>query len=482
MTVLSAVPQDFFERVSKLHEELTLAKCDFLAVEHLNEAINENWMVACSGGADSILALLITFAAFPSARKNLTVLHYNHLLRGRESDQDNEFVRGIANLLKVNFHSKSNQCPIKTDEGTLREQRRDFFCDSMRKFNGRVLIQGHNLDDIAETFLWRIPRGVGVEGLVAPRPIQIHKGFTFVRPLITLPRLEIRKLLKKHMIPWRKDKSNENDQYLRNRLRKNTLLEWKRDSDRNLLNGVQRTRELIDEQDTALNEWAEKSYMECSRGKKLLVSKILQNPRAINRKIITFWLTKNLRQKSIRQCNVDYILNHLNCKDDFKVQISASLSIERSKGFLKQFDCSLLKKNWGTLSLVCDARIYLPTGFMLYAELIKVNSELKDQILSGMINQDFHAYIRTLSQLDGLLFRQRKKGDVFHRMGSKGSKKVKDCMIDKHWEQSKKINTPIITNRLNEILWIPGFPPSESACISGREQEVIRLTYRKSEA
>jgi tRNA(Ile)-lysidine synthase len=86
-----------------------------------------------------------------------------------------------------------------------------------------------------------------------------------------------------------------------------------------------------------------------------------------------------------------------------------------------------------------------------------------------------------MSQVDGLLFRQRNKGDKFTPMGATGSKKVKDSMIDKHWKQSRKNNTPIVTNSENEILWIPGFPPSRFACISGEEEEVIRLTYNKSE-
>ena len=481
MSQLSAIPQDLRERVGKLYKDLTLAECHSSVVEHLNEEINENWMVACSGGADSMLALLIIFAAFPRARKNLTVLHFNHLLRGEESARDNQFVKDIANSLELNFYSKSAQYSIKTDEGTLREQRRDFFCETMEKFNARVLIQGHNLDDIAETFLWRIPRGVGLEGLVAPRPIQVNKEFTFVRPLLHLSRHEIRKRLRDHAIPWKEDESNESDQYLRNRLRKNTLSKWKNDSDRNLLDGVLRTRELIDEQELALREWTKKAYTECSDEKNLLVSKMLQNPRAINRKIITHWLSKNLEQKSVRQNNIDHILNHLSCEADFKMQISLDLSVELSKGVLKQCTPADSSKCWGRLHLVCGVKIYLPSGFCLKAEFIKVDQRLKDRILSGMINQDSNAYISTISPMSGLLFRQREKGDRFHSMGSNGSKKVKDSMIDKHWGQSRKNNTPIVTNSRNEILWIPGFPPSKFACISGEEEEVIRLTYNKSE-
>ena len=63
-------------------------------------------------------------------------------------------------------------------------------------------------------------------------------------------------------------------------------------------------------------------------------------------------------------------------------------------------------------------------------------------------------------------------------MGLKGTKKVKDCMIDRQWGEHKKSSTPIITDSHGKILWIPGFAPDQSSIIDGTETEVIRLTYR----
>jgi tRNA(Ile)-lysidine synthetase-like protein len=81
-----------------------------------------------------------------------------------------------------------------------------------------------------------------------------------------------------------------------------------------------------------------------------------------------------------------------------------------------------------------------------------------------------------------LYFRQKKAGDKFKPMGLNGTKKVKDCMIDRQWEERKKGITPIITNSHGKILWIPGFAPDQSSIIDGTETEVIRLTYSHSRA
>ena len=190
---------------------------------------HQNWGIACSGGADSVFLLLLIFAAYPQLREKITVLHYNHRLRGADSFTDQTFVKELSFLLNLKFKTKIGPVKMPSDEGSLRNHRRSFFTDSIAALGGTILLQGHNLDDIAETLLWRIPRGVGVEGLCSPRPIEKFKEFWFVRPLLNQTRGEIRQKLKKFKIQWREDKSNESGIYLRNRLRKNTLVKWKAD-------------------------------------------------------------------------------------------------------------------------------------------------------------------------------------------------------------------------------------------------------------
>ena len=62
-------------------------------------------------------------------------------------------------------------------------------------------------------------------------------------------------------------------------------------------------------------------------------------------------------------------------------------------------------------------------------------------------------------------------------MGSPGSKKVSDLMIDRKWSESQKVETPVFVNSSNEIVWIPGFPPAEFTKVTPTDKWVIRLTY-----
>ncbi len=201
--------------------------------------------IACSGGADSVFTLLLIFAAFPEARCRISVLHFNHSLRGNESDADQNFVKNLAKELNLNFISKGAQDNKKIDEGSLRNERRAFFFEILSQSNAGILVQGHNLDDVAETLLWRIPRGVGIEGICSPRPVERQEGALILRPFLGLSRKEIRASLNKLHIKWRQDSSNKSVKYLRNRLRGNTMIHWKSDSDRNLLDGVKAHERII---------------------------------------------------------------------------------------------------------------------------------------------------------------------------------------------------------------------------------------------
>ncbi len=442
---------------------------------------HQNWGIACSGGADSVFLLLLIFAAYPQLREKITVLHYNHRLRGADSFTDQTFVKELSFLLNLKFKTKNGPVKMPSDEGSLRNHRRSFFTDSIAALGGTILLQGHNLDDIAETLLWRIPRGVGVEGLCSPRPIEKFKEFWFVRPLLNRTRGEIRQKLKKFKIQWREDKSNESGIYLRNRLRKNTLVKWKADSDRDLMKGVKRTRELMNEQYEALESFTRLALKESLSDDHLLVEKLSIYPKAIVRKVLTIWISGQSDLEKVHQSIIDQALDYFKKRIEFKIDLSptVSLLITKDKIFLKKK--SSASKNWGILSLPLKTKVQLPTGFKLWAEKINLAPKFQEDLIKGKVQQEHNCYLSCNFIAKGLFFRQRKIGDKYNPLGINGTKKVKKSMIDQKWNDYKKNNTPIVTSKNEEILWIPGLPPDQSTLIETPELEVIRLTYTRFE-
>lgn len=181
-------------------------------------------VIACSGGADSLCALLLTWATFPRERAKMLVAHLNHETRGNASDGDDRFVARVAKSLNLKFVSAklSDFVPAGTHtEAHFRQARLDFFA-SLAGGNA-IFVQGHHADDVVETMIMRLARGSGVDGLCAPRPISeiVHNGkkLIFVRPFLQLPKAKIVAALRACKINWREDKSNCGNDFFRNRVR-----------------------------------------------------------------------------------------------------------------------------------------------------------------------------------------------------------------------------------------------------------------------
>lgn len=168
--------------------------------------------MAVSGGADSVFLLHALHELGAAA----AVLHINHGLRGPESDDDEDFVRGLALRFGLPIHVFVSPPLSGNIEQEARRARYDFFAAQIAAGVCETVATGHTLDDQAETVLYRFLRGAGTAGLSGIRPAT---GSGIIRPLIELRRDEIRKWLAERKIHWREDRSNQNPEFLRNRIR-----------------------------------------------------------------------------------------------------------------------------------------------------------------------------------------------------------------------------------------------------------------------
>jgi hypothetical protein len=165
----------------------------------------------------------------------------------------------------------------------------EFFWREMNRRKLRLLWLGQQQDDIAETFFMRLARGSGTAGLAAPRPAQrMPGGGVRLRPLLTLKKAEISAALRAAGIPWREDASNAGDDYFRNRIRRAVLPAWQRAAHgRDALDGAALARELLDEDDAALEAWLEE-LRPLRRGAVLDLPVLSGKPRALWRSRLPF--------------------------------------------------------------------------------------------------------------------------------------------------------------------------------------------------
>lgn len=193
----------------------------FIAGQRLLEP-GDTVIVAVSGGADSV-ALLDVLAGLDSLRLTLVPAHLNHLLRGEESDRDEEFVRELAGRYGLTPEVRRSDVAAMAAAAGLsleeagREARYAFFRELAGRCGARAIAIAHHRDDQAETVLMRLLRGSAGSGLSAIRP-RGDDGL-LVRPLLGVCREEIEAYLSKAGLEWREDSSNLDTGFLRNRVR-----------------------------------------------------------------------------------------------------------------------------------------------------------------------------------------------------------------------------------------------------------------------
>lgn len=132
-------------------------------------------MIAVSGGADSVSLLLAIhdLTQRKKLRHRIVAAHFDHGLRGAESDADAEFVRGLTGKLGIELALKPGKVSAKGNlEQNARDARYAFLTETAKNIGAFAVLTGHTINDQAETFLLNLIRGSGVAGLAGMRVVR----------------------------------------------------------------------------------------------------------------------------------------------------------------------------------------------------------------------------------------------------------------------------------------------------------------------
>ncbi len=141
---------------------------------------DETFIVAVSGGADSI-SLMLSLQELRTRKKlenRFVVAHFNHNLRGEESERDAEFVRALTTKLNFEFVCKIQNAESKIQDQTgnleqnARDARYDFLTETAKNLHAGYVLTAHTLNDQSETFLMNLIRGSGIEGLSGMKAVR----------------------------------------------------------------------------------------------------------------------------------------------------------------------------------------------------------------------------------------------------------------------------------------------------------------------
>jgi len=444
---------------------------------------SENVYIACSGGADSVfLALYFTLLR---QRGPMTVLHFNHKLRGAESNADERFVEELCSSLDVVFVSGCWDRPEESDswsEESARNARMEFFAQSIGGLKGAALVlTGHHADDVAETLLMRLSRGSGLQGLSAPREIsEGAHGLVFARPLLKLRKSEICGWLEEAGAEWREDASNQTEDYYRNRIRKTVIPEWEQVSDRGVIPGAMRSRELLEEDWIALEQFFKTVWEKIEiREGKLDWAVLAEQPRAIQRRAINR-LVSGCSQTVLAASVLDEVLESIRSGVGFKFNVDQGKWIEGVPRKAVWLSDSVEEFSWNFQNLPEGAQTFLPGGGTLCFRETSVDLDLWEKVQSGAFSHEKIVYLAPdEKQSPRLRVRLWEPGDAYRPMGRESVVKLKELFIDRKIPRKERGKVPIITDESGNVVWVPGLPPASDRLLAGPTTRALQLTYEK---
>ena len=171
---------------------------------------------AVSGGADSMALLWALYLLKEEWDLDVSAAHFNHRLRGAESDRDEAFVREFCDGYGIPLHVGSGT--IVPGKKGLEAAARDARYAFLRSLPGKIAT-AHTADDNAETLLMHLVRGTGLKGLGGITP----QNGNVIRPMLSITRQEIEDFLAEYAVDHITDSSNNGDDFLRNRIRHHVM-------------------------------------------------------------------------------------------------------------------------------------------------------------------------------------------------------------------------------------------------------------------
>ena len=210
--------------MSKTTEEIEIRFRDGLISFQLIET-ESSGLLAVSGGMDSVVMAYLFAQVRDNFRLTLAIAHFNHSLRGEESDADEDFVKDLAKTLGMPFFSeKWTSLERGNWEERAREARYSFLNKTRKQLGYEWIATAPHADDQAETLLMRFVEGSGYRGL---RGISERNG-KVVRPLLKFSKAEFTHYAGKNDISFREDSSNQDTRFRRNKIRENILPQIKK--------------------------------------------------------------------------------------------------------------------------------------------------------------------------------------------------------------------------------------------------------------
>ena len=418
-------------------------------------------VVGVSGGADSMVLLWLLKKAQQTINFDLQVLHIEHGIRGEESLRDANFVQDFCHTHNIAFKMVKAKVleEAKHCKKTVEQCARDIRLEEFQKYKnkGYKVFLAHNKDDQAETVLMHIFRGSGLDGAKG-----IVDKDNVLRPLLSYSKQEIIEFANQNNIIFVTDSTNNNSDYSRNFIR-NQVLPLIEQKYPNAVDSLVKFAQICKQSDDFINKHIDPTWLTVADNCVKISKQVFSQDNLIIAKLIKKAYNLCGQWADLESKHIDMVCEFAKtCKNGAICNLPHNIIAELRPEHILFY--AAVTKNDENYQF-CLGNNILPNKKTITVQKITENIEFGD----GNYYLDYHKIPQNA------VWRTRRDGDVFCKLGSRGKKKLNDYFTDKKLSTLQRDNTILLASD-NNILLVLGHDVSEYVKIDGETIDIIKVS------
>lgn len=453
----------------------------YIRQHHLME-MDKKYLVALSGGADSVCLLL----TLKELGYSVEAVHCNFHLRGEEADRDEQFCVSFCGKQQVPLHlvhfdtREYAALHHLSMEMAARELRYRYFAALCRDLQTEGVCVAHHQDDSVETVLLNLVRGTGVHGMTGMAPLSIWESdLKVIRPLLCMSRHEIEQFLQEISQDYVTDSTNlQSDMAVRNKIRMEVipLLQQINPSVKNSI------------AETANRMYEVTKVLDDTIGKQLMtIMEEDDHPTSSDRVVLSINRLKSLpsseyalfyilRDYGFNPAQIEQVAQHLDALSGTEYRSSThQLLVDRDRLLIEP-----IQEQPKTMTIPEE-------GTYVYNEHLKIRVE-KMTVADLQTNDHERSVASILSSLPKntavldaaqihfpLVIRPVQQGDRFQPFGMKGSKLISDYLTDRKCSLFDKRRQLVVTDADQKILWLVNERPADPYKVAENTKTIVRI-------
>ena len=445
-------------------------------------------LIAFSGGPDSSALLLASIELRDRLGMGIAAAHFNHRLRGAESDRDADHAETVCRRYGVEYVPGSGDTLARSRqtgqslEAAARELRYAFLAEAAGEAGAQAVATGHTMDDQAETVLLNITRGSGLRGLSAMRsavdlPITGRAdSLRVVRPLLGLRKRDAVEFCRTSGLTPLLDRSNEDTRFPRNKLRRDVVPDLETINP-NVVEAICRLARTARDDFEVIDSVSAEAYRTAVTighdSADISKQAVGDLPVPVARRVMmAAYESVSGTLDGLESAHIDAMLEVATGRAGASVDLAGGVTMigERKTARLarrerRDDDCpypaAVLEE-----VLHVPGELDLMDGFRLTADIRR-----------GKITEPGREWTATLDPaiLEGaLVVRSRRPGDRFHPLGMPGPVKLQDFFVNAGVPRRWRDRVPLVESK-GGIAWVAGHRPAEWARLRPEAERVLRL-------